>query len=472
MKTSAADVSKYFTNAVSGVDKMPSADSKVKTDVSFATYLNDSSQKSEPNADLSKSSKKTQVNTDKQSVKNDAKTTKEVDDSKAEIRDDKTNDISKEKDGLENELNTKANEIKDAIKDKFEVDDEAIEEAMETLNLSMIDLLDPEKLKDLIMNVTGQEDAVSLLTNEELYTDMMDIVSLASDLSEEIKSEFLMQDEEFSALISKGELVNEDDMTETVAEISSVESEVILTDVNERDDKTESKAPDIKVEINVSEESRTSDPKIQTVSGNINSKQTQNGQEFGNNNESLAGEMMTQQTVHTETVTVSDVVETVRQFSSYVDGNEVVKQVTEFVKVNISPEVTSMELQLHPASLGTVNMNIMSQNGAVTAQLLVQNESVKEALEAQMIQLQQIFEEQGTKVEAVEVAVASYDLDRGPFQDRDDRQDRQNADRGSHRKINLNLNDLDDEEISNLDEENQLARHVMEMNGTSIDFSA
>ena len=133
---------------------------------------------------------------------------------------------------------------------------------------------------------------------------------------------------------------------------------------------------------------------------------------------------------------------------------------------------TSMELQLHPASLGTVNLNIVSQNGVVTAQLLVQTESVKEALKAQMIQLQETFDEQGTKVEAVEVAVASYDLDRGPFQDRDDRQDRQNADRGSHRKINLNLNDLDDEEISNLDEENQLARHVMEMNGTSIDFSA
>ena len=74
-------------------------------------------------------------------------------------------------------------------------------------------------------------------------------------------------------------------------------------------------------------------------------------------------------------------------------------------------------------------------------------------------------------MEAVEVAVASYDLDRGPFQDRDDRQDRQNADdhRG-RRRVNLNLNELNADEI--LSEEDQLAKDVMEMNGTSVDFSA
>ncbi|MCR5223016.1 MAG: flagellar hook-length control protein FliK, partial [Lachnospiraceae bacterium] len=157
---------------------------------------------------------------------------------------------------------------------------------------------------------------------------------------------------------------------------------------------------------------------------------------------------------------------------SYNDGQEIVRQVTDFIRVNISPEETSMELQLHPASLGTIHMNIASQNGIVTAQLLVQNESVKEALESQLMQLQETFEEQGTKVEAVEVAVASYNLDRGPFQDRDDRQDRQNADeQRGRRRINLNLNDLNADDLE-LSEEDQLAKDVMEMNGTSVDFSA
>ena len=118
-------------------------------------------------------------------------------------------------------------------------------------------------------------------------------------------------------------------------------------------------------------------------------------------------------------------------------------------------------------------MHIASENGVVTAQLLVQNETVKAALESQLMQLQETFEQQGTKVEAVEVAVAGYDLDRGPFQDRDDRQDRQNADSNSRgrRRINLNLNDPNVENLT-LTEEDQLAKDVMEMNGTNVDFTA
>jgi flagellar hook-length control protein FliK len=174
----------------------------------------------------------------------------------------------------------------------------------------------------------------------------------------------------------------------------------------------------------------------------------------------------------TTTVQAGDVVQTVRTFSTYTDGQEIVRQVTDFIRVNISPEETSMELQLHPASLGAIHMHIESQNGVITAQMLVQNESVKAALESQLMQLQETFAEQGTKVEAVEVAVASYDLDRGPFQDRDDRQDRQNADeQRGRRRVNLNLNDLNADDLE-LSEEDQLAKDVMEMNGTSVDFSA
>lgn len=438
MKTSATEVNFMFTNSVSTIDKMPSVKSKGSDDVSFTGYMNTAG-KSVDNAENDQVNK-TQTTIDKPGRKDlDNQQT----DSKC-IDDTEKNPVS--------ELEEKTTEIKDAIKDKFGVSDEDIEAAMETLNLSMVDLLNPDSLKDLMMSLTGQEDTISLLTNEDLYSDMMDIINLASDLTEEIKSDLVISDEELNNLMSEVKAMD------TANDIPTEETEV--------------KAPNIEVEINISEETRTQDAGIGQIVENSNSKQTQNSEQQGFN-ESAAEEMpqMTQ-TVQTETVTVSDAVETVRHFSSYMDGNDVITQVTDFIKVNISPETTSMELQLHPASLGTVNLNIVSQNGVVTAQLLVQTESVKEALEAQMIQLQETFDEQGTKVEAVEVAVASYDLDRGPFQDRDDRQDRQNADKGSHKRVNLNLNNLDDDDLSNLDEEDQLARRVMEMNGTSIDFSA
>ena len=438
MKTSVADVNFMFTNSVSTIDKAPSVNAGKSDELSFTNYLN--------------TAEKPVISDNKETVNKTQTTVEKPGRKDLDNQEANTDEVgSQDKDGIALKVEEKANEIKDAIKEKLGVSDEDIEKAMETLNLSMVDLLNPESLKDLMMSIAGQDDAVSLLTNEELYSDMMEVINLASDLTEEIKNEFDLTDEEFVQICS--EVKTKD---ETVTEIKPEESK--------------EETPNIKVEINVSEEMRTSNSGI--VTNESNTKQSQNNQDFSNESAQEEMPQMSQMTVQTETVTVSNTVETVRQFSSYLNGNEVVSQVTEFIKVNISPETTSMELQLHPASLGTVNMNIVSQNGVVTAQLLVQSESVKEALEAQLIQLQEVFDEQGTKVEAVEVAVASYDLDRGPFQDRDDRQDRQNADKGNHKKINLNLNDLDDDDLANLDEEDQLARHVMEMNGTSIDFSA
>lgn len=438
MKTSVADVNFMFTNSVSTIDKAPSVNAGKSDELSFTNYMN--------------TAEKPVISDNKETVNKTQTTVEKPGRKDLDNQEANTDEVgSQDKDGIASKVEEKANEIKDAIKEKLGVSDEDIEKAMETLNLSMVDLLNPESLKDLMMSIAGQDDAVSLLTNEELYSDMMEVINLASDLTEEIKNEFDLPDEEFVQICS--EVKTKD---ETVTEIKPEESK--------------EETPNIKVEINVSEEMRTSNSGI--VTNESNTKQSQNNQDFSNESAQEEMPQMSQTTIQTETVTVSDTVETVRQFSSYTNGNEVVSQVTEFIKVNISPETTSMELQLHPASLGTVNMNIVSQNGVVTAQLFVQSESVKEALEAQLIQLQEVFDEQGTKVEAVEVAVASYDLDRGPFQDRDDRQDRQNADKGNHKKINLNLNDLDDDDLANLDEEDQLARHVMEMNGTSIDFSA
>ena len=338
---------------------------------------------------------------------------------------------------------------------------------METLNISMVDLLNPDMLKEVLVALSGQEDVVSVLTDEALYTDMMDIVNLASDLTDEIKENFAMTDEEFEEVIDQIKVSEMESLQEPVKE---------LTDVENRDTEPQVKVPVIRVEVERSEETRITDP---TAQAQVNAdktpiRQTANMQQDNTDEERDTPMQMEQpQQIQTSTQQVGDVVETVRTFSGQVNGQEIVNQVTDYIKVNISPETTSMELQLHPASLGTIQMHIASQNGVVTAQMLVQSESVKAALESQLAQLQETFEQQGTKVEAVEVAVASYDLDRGPFQDRDDRQDRQNADNSNkgRRRINLNLNDPETENLE-LSEEDQLAKDVMEMNGTNVDFSA
>ena len=74
--------------------------------------------------------------------------------------------------------------------------------------------------------------------------------------------------------------------------------------------------------------------------------------------------------------------------------------------------MTQMEMELHPASLGNVRVQVAAKDGVITANFTTENESVKAALETQVVTLKNQLEEQGIKVEAVEVTVSSNAFER------------------------------------------------------------
>ena len=92
---------------------------------------------------------------------------------------------------------------------------------------------------------------------------------------------------------------------------------------------------------------------------------------------------------------------------------QIVEQIVRQVKIRVLPETTRMELQLNPASLGRVSLQVSHSGGVSTAVMAVENQIAKEALESQMITLKQSFEEQGLKVSSVEVTVSEFGLDQG-----------------------------------------------------------
>lgn len=87
---------------------------------------------------------------------------------------------------------------------------------------------------------------------------------------------------------------------------------------------------------------------------------------------------------------------------------DIVYQLVDAVKVNITPENTSLEMNLNPESLGRVNLSITQKNGVMTAQITTENQVSKEALESQLQILKDNIEAQGVKVEAIEVTVSSF----------------------------------------------------------------
>lgn len=400
---------------------------------------------------------------------------------------------------LAEEISEITNQIVDKIKSEFEVTDEEIEEAMEVLGLTIADLTKPTELRNLLMELTGTTDSIELLTNVELYDSVKEVTDFASNLFTEVAKDFSLSTEQLTEMInteSFEEALNEVDVSVTSNEAETEADAEVVSEVTvdkttdaalafENSDKananetkpvesnnsneseevpidTEKKAPDkIEKPESFTQSSLMNDEAMNERSENRKSFNfdSSKNQEFTFNQT----QAVTNQTVNT----VGDIVETVTSYTTGADTDSIMRQVTDYVKVHISEDVTKMEIELHPASLGTVNMQINSQNGQITAHLTVQNELVKSVLETQMIKLQETFDEQGTKVSAIEVTVAEYSLN--SQSDNNYSEERNGRDYGSKKK-GINLNEIGS--LDELDEEEQLEAKVMEMNGSSVNYTA
>ena len=400
---------------------------------------------------------------------------------------------------LAEEISEITNQIVDKIKSEFEVTDEEIEEAMEVLGLTIADLTKPAELRNLLMELTGTSDSIELLTNVELYDSVKEVTDFASNLFTEVAKDFSLSTEQLTEMInteSFEEALNEVDVSVTSNEAETEADAEVVSEVTvdkttdaalafENSDKAnanetkpvESNNSNESEEVPIDTEKKAPDkiekPESFTQSNLMNdeamNERSENRKSF-NFDSSKNQEFTFNQTqaVTNQTVnTVGDIVETVTSYTTGADTDNIMRQVTDYVKVHISDDVTKMEIELHPASLGTVNMQINSQNGQITAHLTVQNELVKSVLETQMIKLQETFDEQGTKVSAIEVTVAEYSLN--SQSDNNYSEERNGRNYGSKKK-GINLNEIGS--LDELDEEEQLEAKVMEMNGSSVNYTA
>lgn len=498
MEKTTGAVNLFNQTASTGLNNLPNIGKSEQStkEISFAdTFMktNEVNLNKDVTSDVSKT--KTVVATNAGSNKN-IKT--------AEASGQETESLDEEKiKDLAEEISEITNQIVDKIKSEFEVTDEEIEEAMEVLGLTIADFTKPAELRNLLMELTGTTDSIELLTNVELYDSVKEVTDFASNLFTEVAKDFSLSTEQLTEMInteSFEEALNEVNVSvktneaEAEAEVEAeaeIVSEVTVdktTDAAlafENSDKAdanetkpvESNNSNESEEVPIDTEKKAPDkiekPESFTQSNLMNdeamSERSENRKNFNfdnSNNQDLSlGQTgtVTNQTVNT----VGDIVETVTSYTTGTDTDNIMRQVTDYVKVHISEDVTKMEIELHPASLGTVNMQINSQNGQITAHLTVQNELVKSVLETQMIKLQETFDEQGTKVSAIEVTVAEYSLN--SQSDNNYSEERNGRNYGSKKK-GINLNEIGS--LDELDEEEQLEAKVMEMNGSSVNYTA
>ncbi|MBR4760947.1 MAG: flagellar hook-length control protein FliK, partial [Lachnospiraceae bacterium] len=166
-------------------------------------------------------------------------------------------------------------------------------------------------------------------------------------------------------------------------------------------------------------------------------------------------------------------VERFEQTLSSKQTQEVIDQIAEHARISGGDKMTSMEMMLNPANLGSIRLILQSDNGMVRGQLQASDDAVRAALESQLQQLRDALVEQGVKVEALEVTVAGHQLEQNL--DQSGEQAEKEAERvaalKNPRRI-LDLNEIGEEEeaAEEMTQAEKLEIEMMRMGGNRMSY--
>ncbi len=400
---------------------------------------------------------------------NTKKTNHNIEDKKAD-----TTDNSK----TAAEVDKISNQMKDAVKETLDIDDKELEQIMSQLGLNIQDLLIPDNLKLLCMEVSGESDILALLTNEDLSNKL----AMLLDTLDGMNLSEIISEEELQNLLSKNGYANETTVIEEIQDsnVMTQEEQVPLHtdyDLIARDEQFPTTMNnDVKVVINKEgEPSLYHDTLVDEESSNDNQTQQE-----GNLNQESRLEMnqgndrelvKSDSTKQPESeqflnnllqTTISNVEVVDGQVTTVTQIRDIVNQLVNEIRVNIKPDTTNMELQLNPEQLGKVNLSIVSKEGTVTAQFTVETSVAKEAIESQIHMLKENLTDQGVKVESIEVTVSNFS-----FGESNQTFESNSEQKQGHKPLKL---DGFDDDMSGQD--SNIIEELMQDYGNTVDYTA
>ena len=358
-------------------------------------------------------------------------------------------------DNLKEDVAQAVSDIKDKIKETMDVSDEDIENAMEQLGIGIVDLLDPQSVTDLVIALSGNSDSLEFLTDASAVANLEDIINTVDEVTQNLTETYNID------ITSVKDIVKdfENDSDEAVASEQPVNKQI--TDY--QDDKQNEKAvtEDTKESITdviaekteVKSEAAFTDEKKNDSDTHLQDK----------NNDGI--KKITSDMTQSIQKAFSEVVDE----TSAVNEVDIVRQVVEQIKVTTTQQLSSIEVMLNPENLGKVHVAVTAKQGIVTAQLTAQNEQVKAALENQMTALKEQFNNQGVKVEAVEITVQSHGFESEQNLEGNNSNQAQ-QEKKSHRKLDLSsLEGLDESDMTS---EEIRAKDAIVNGNSSVEYSA
>ena len=336
-----------------------------------------------------------------------------------------------------------------SIADTLNVPVEAVKESIENLNLDVTDVLDTKNIPLIVADVNNLSDVSEIMMDENLSEDVKELIGEVNETLDGLAREIGSTVEELKADIDRfaGERMSTD-----YSNRSYNESETVT---ETRIDSAANPTPVIEVEG-------------KNNTGDDTQGRAKSDGDSGNNNT-----LNFAQTVidNLKAVTEAKVNENTSDFGRTISAQDIYEQVMSNLKLTMKADMTQMEMELHPASLGNVRVQVAAKDGVITASFTTENESVKAALETQVLTLKNQLEEQGIKVEAVEVTVGSHAFERN-LSENGEGSGNPEGENNKSKPRSIDLSRLSEDDIESLGDEDRVTADMMAREGNTVNYLA
>ena len=317
------------------------------------------------------------------------------------------------------------------IMNTLDISPEELQGILDDMGITAGDLLDAGNLSAFALMAMGEEDSLSLLTNESQYEQFQNLTNALSDILSTEDEDLGLTVGEIREMFADVEATNGEDISSEVSTLATAEGATLGAETMLKSNKRGEAEADA------------------------------SNQQGGNAT-----------FAHNDFNPVQNVAPEIQATESYADTQEIANQILDYMRANVKPDMSTLEMQLHPASLGNIQISLTNKDGALTANFVAQNEQVKAALETQMIQLTERFEEQGIKVTSIEVSVATHNFEQN-LEQNEHRQEQQEAERvrPARRRLQI-VPGMDIEEIDVTNDDERIAAEMLAASGGTMDVQA
>jgi len=260
-----------------------------------------------------------------------------------------------------------------ALAETLEMPMDALVQLLAQLNMTAIELLEPEALSVFIQKLTGVESKEQLLN-------VPDVQNLFKQVNETL-APFADQAKTFAQAMQVTQNVPMVQQAEDAVPVQIPETEAVQT-------------------LAAPQQAPVAKPQAQNAPQN-----EQFAEDGTQSNQPQLDRVMNPAAQVTDVPQQTEMTAVRAEALRNVDTQSVIGQLTETMKVEIKGNTSEMKLQLKPEHLGDVSLKIVTQNGVVTAQFVAESQRIKEIIEAGFSQLRDALQQQGIQLSQLSVTV-------------------------------------------------------------------